>query len=301
MLRGPRSRYLKHADEVVGAGCGIALDVQEEDLLPRIPRRQLQGDEDVGALLANRERLERPLVAKSFPASVRAERVRELGDREDALLMRRREFSLLEPRHQAEVVGIDRAPSTVVAEAAGFAVPIDHEPRGRTRCQNAKSVHSSTCTANEPWKGDARLPMVGADDGDAVRWDFPVDVPDHESVEPQPQPVEIRDARSREDPNRHDHRALANALQGVRVRREILVNERHGTRRLRREDRTKSESNFVDVYSLQPFVELVVLAFGWRAPRKQVVGLQRALEKRFEYRSRDQESSFRARVGIWAA
>ena len=102
-------------------------------MLPRIPRRQLQGDEDVGALFANRERLERPLVAKSFPASVRAERVRELGDREDALLMRRREFSLLEPRHQAEVVGIDRAPSTVVAEAAGFAVPIDHEPRGRTR------------------------------------------------------------------------------------------------------------------------------------------------------------------------
>lgn len=143
--------------------------------------------------------------------------------------MRSREFSLLEPRHQAEVVGIDRAPSTLVAETAGFAVPINHEPWGEAGCHNTESVHRSTCTANEPWQGHARLPEVGADDGDAVRWDFPVDMPDHESVEPQSQLVEIRDARSPEDPNRNDHRSLGNALQGVRVSREILMNERHRT------------------------------------------------------------------------
>jgi hypothetical protein len=75
-------------------------------VLGGIPRRQLQGDEDVGELFANRECLERPVVPNVFPASVRAERVRELGDRKDTLLLCRRELSLLESRHQAEIIGI---------------------------------------------------------------------------------------------------------------------------------------------------------------------------------------------------
>jgi hypothetical protein len=90
--------------------------------------------------------------------------------------------------------------------------------------------------ANQPWQGDPSLPKGGADDGEAVRWDPSVDVPDHESIEPQPQPVEVRDARSREDPNRHHHFALADALQSVRVSRKIPVNEWHGIRRFSGED-----------------------------------------------------------------
>ena len=142
MMRG--SGCLQSADEVVGVARRVAFDVQVDDRRGRPPRREFRGHENMRTLLADRESLERPFVADSFPASVGPERVRELGDRENALLMRRREFGLLEPRHQAEVIGLDRAPSTLVAEAARFAVPIDHEPRGGTRCKNPKSVHSST-------------------------------------------------------------------------------------------------------------------------------------------------------------
>lgn len=45
------------------------------------------------------------------------------------------------------------------------------------------------------------------------------------------------------------------------------------------------------MYALYPLVELSVLVFGRRASRKQVAGLQRALEKRSEYCFCDQESA----------
>lgn len=203
----------------------------------------------------------------AFPASVRAECVRELGDREDAFLMRRRQFSLPEPRHQAEVVGIDRAPPTLIAETAGFAVPIDHEPRGATGFQNAKSVQSSTCTANERSQGDARPPEVGADDGDAVRRDFSVQVPDHEPVQPELHPIEVRDSCPGEEPNRSDQGTLINALQSVRVGRNIFLHERpNGSRCVRRGFRANGESNSVGVDPLDPPVKLFILIPWWRAP-----------------------------------
>jgi hypothetical protein len=51
------------------------------------------------------------------------------------------------------------------------------------------------------------------------------------------------------------------------------------------------------VYALNLLVELGVLVFGLRASRKQVVGLQWALEKRLKYRFCDQVVEF-ARLSL---
>src|SRR5262245_59042281 len=122
-----------------------------------------------------RERLERPLVADTFSAAVRAERVGELGNREDALLVGRREVGLLEARHQTEVVDRDRALTAFVTETADPAMLVQHESWGGTGCEDAKRFDSPCGTANKRRQSHACSPRVRANDGDAVRGRFRVE------------------------------------------------------------------------------------------------------------------------------
>jgi hypothetical protein len=45
---------LKYPDEIVRVAIYVALDIEEQNVLGGVSWRQLEGDDDVGTLLANR-------------------------------------------------------------------------------------------------------------------------------------------------------------------------------------------------------------------------------------------------------
>jgi len=63
-------------------------------------------------------------VAEPLSATVGAKRVGELRDREDALLVGRHEFCLLQACHQTEIVDGDCSLTACVSETASGAVPV---------------------------------------------------------------------------------------------------------------------------------------------------------------------------------
>ena len=194
--------------------------------------------------------------------------------------MCRPDFGRLEAGHQAEIIGGDGALPTLVSEAASFAMPIDSESRLADR-ENANRFHCATRTVKEGRKCNTAPPKVGADDGDATRRRFAEDVPDYESIEAEDQSVEIRDPRARGDTNRHVRSAFARVLQSVWASAEIRVDKRQVRRDF--QARPKLHSSSVEVHSLHPLVEFVEIVLGQRAPRQKVMGLQRAVNERFQY------------------